>query len=149
MQSEKAHRAGSDTISEIRDGERQFLLCPGDDDLFVRTGKQVIEHCRLGISVETWLKELHDLLAEVAQWCGERGAKVQACYAAPAARVTLFFVPTTESYDFELGAELAELNVRLVQTFNVDMIEMRQIPGDERDRFVHPETSRLIYGGIQ
>lgn len=134
------------TISEECDGATDFLFQPADNDLFIRTGRQVIEHCRLGISVELWMQEVKELFSRVVQWCNEQQGRVRACYAVPGAKVTLFVVPSGESYDFELGAELADLNVRWVQTFNVGMIETRQIPWAQRDRFIDPEASRRIYG---
>jgi hypothetical protein len=143
-QSERTH------VTQSREGEREFVFHPQNDDLFVRTGRQVIEHCRLGIGVEAWLGELHDLLGAVAMWCSERANKIRSCHVAPlASRVTLFFVPSSTSYDFDLGAELAELSVSLIQHYNVGMVETRQIPWSEQDRFIRVDTSRLIYGEPQ
>lgn len=133
-------------INEQHDGSRDFLIRSSNDDLFMRTGKQIIEHCRLGISVETWMKEVHDLFGQVQEWCEKRHDKVRCCYAAPTAKVTLFFIPTSEAYDFDLGEDLANLTVTLVQNYNVGMIETRQVPWSERERFIRDESSRAIYG---
>jgi len=136
-------------IQEDRDGERRFLLHPENDDLFVRTGKQVIDACRLGISVELWLQELRGMFSDVAKWATERKQKIRGCYASPrAARVTLFFIPTAEQFDFDLADELTELNTRLVKQFNIGMIETHQIPWAEWDRFLDPESARAIYGDV-
>ena len=144
MQSDQTTKT-SCTISESRDGGNIYVLDPANHDRFVRTGKQVIEHCQLAVSVEMWFRDLQLLLGQVAEWCNQQGGRVRACYAVPAAKVMLFFIPASESYDFVLGAELADLNVRLVRDFNVGMVETRQIPWDDRDRFFNEETSRKVY----
>ena len=58
-------------IHASRDVERQFVLHPADNDVFVRTGKQIIEGCRLSISIGVWLEELRGMFGFLAEWCGE------------------------------------------------------------------------------
>ncbi len=132
---------------DARDGERPVLLHPDNDDLFVRTGRQVIEACRLGISIELWLSEFNAMLEEARHWAEQRAAKVRACFCAPVnSRVVLYFVPNSKSFDFDLADGLAELNAELVKRFNVGMVEIHQVPWEELDRFVDIESSRRVYG---
>jgi hypothetical protein len=134
-------------IKEDRDGDRPIILHPGDDDLFVRTGKQVIEACRLGISVEVWINELNAMLQKVQGWLDKQSARVRACYCAPRrTRVILFFVPATDQFDFDLADDLAALNGELTKNFNVGMVEMGQVPADEVDRFLDREHTPLVWG---
>ena len=110
-------------------------------------GKQIIEHSQLGIGVETWLEELTSLCEETGRWCQQQADRVRACYAVPSgSKVTLFFVPCSDSYDFDLGAELVDLNSSLVRKYNVGMVETLQIPWDERERFIREDTLRPVYG---
>jgi hypothetical protein len=137
-------------IKEDADGHRPVLLHPEDNDLFVRTGKQVIEACRLGISVELWLSEFQAMLEEVQRWTAARAASVRACFAAArGARVALYFVPPHDQFDFDLAEQLAELNAELVKRFNIGMVEIYQIPWAELDRFINPKSARQIYGTEQ
>lgn len=134
-------------ISEKQDGQRQFLLHPEDNNLFVRTGKQVIDSCRLGISVELWLEELSSVMKEVESWCEARKDRVRSCYCAPRiAKLAFFFLPVAERFDFDLADELADLNSHLLKDFNVGMVETHQVPWVEADRFLDPVTARLVHG---
>jgi len=133
-------------IREAVDAERQFVLHPENDDLFVRTGRQVIEACRLGISVEVWFGECKDMFERVSQWARGHAAQVSACYAVPRGTgIGLFVVPKSQSFNFDLADELAELNRELVQKFNVGTVEIHQVPGDELHRFLVIEESRQVY----
>ena len=134
-------------IEAKADGERPVVLRPDDDDLFVRTGKQVIEACRLGISIELWLSELHAMLDAVRHWAAQRAGHVRSCSCSPrGGRMTLFFVPTSGRFDFDLADELAALNGRLVKEFNIGMVEIHQVPWEELDRFLDPDSVRRVYG---
>jgi hypothetical protein len=134
-------------LTEGQDDQRQFIINPGDDDLFVRTGKQVIDACRLGISVEVWFHELSSMLQHVRQWTQNRKEAVRACFCVPrGTRVVLFFIPTSGQFNFDLADQLAKLNGELVKQFNVGMVEVGQIPWDELDRFLDPTKAKQIYG---
>jgi hypothetical protein len=134
-------------IREDANGHRQFVLHPEDNDAFVRTGRQVIEGCQLGISVEVWLDECRAMFGRVLEWATARTGRVRACYAAPRmGGITLYFVPFGETYDFGLGDELSELNVELFRGFNVGMVEIHQVPATSLDRFLPPDATVLVYG---
>ena len=129
----------------IHDGGH-VILHPEDNDLFMRTGKQVIEACRLGISIEVWIDEFNNMVSDVAQWAKKHAERVNACYCVPTGpRITLFFSPQSISFDFDLAEMLAELNADLIRKFNVGMVEVRQIPLQQIDRFLDPRKARLVY----
>ncbi len=133
-------------LSESEHGSLDFLVHPEDDDLFVRTGKQVIASCRLGIGFEAWLSDFTDLLADVHKWAGERSVKIQSCYCVPQSdRIVYFFATKPSQFDFDLAEELADLNIRLMNNYNVGAVELRQIPANEVERFIDLESSRAIY----
>jgi len=134
-------------IDELKDGERQYVLRPENNDLFVRTGRQVIEACRLNISVDLWMTELTAMLNNVREWAGAHPAHVHSVYCAPkGARVVLFFMPPGEQFDFDLAEQLADLNRDLLTRFNVGAVEVHQIPWGERHRFLDLDTSWPVYG---
>lgn len=133
-------------IREDADGARQFVMHPENDELFTRTGRQVIEACHLGISIEVWFHERNAMFDHVLRWTTERAARVHACYAAPrGAGIGLFFVPRGESFDFDLADELAKLNGQLVRGFNIGPVEIHQVPADELARFIVLEDAIEIY----
>ncbi|MGD2110508.1 MAG: hypothetical protein PVI86_14095 [Phycisphaerae bacterium] len=134
-------------IDAQEDGERQFLLSPEDNDLFVRTGNQVINACRLDISVELWMEELKAMCAQVNDWATSRSGRIESCYCVPqGSRIAMFFAPKSESFDFSLADELAELNLDLRNDYNVGTVQTQQIPWNEAQRFIHPQTARWVYG---
>lgn len=146
MASEQTRHAAI-RIREDRDADRPIILHPGDDDLFMLTGKQVIDACRLGISVEVWINELNAMLQKLRAWLEARRTRVRACYCAPRrTRVILFFVPAADHFDFDLADELAALNGELTKNFNVGTVEMGQVPADELDRFLDREQTPLVWG---
>ena len=133
-------------IGETADGDRQFVIHPSDDDLFIRTGQQVIHACQLGISIEVWLDELRSLLDAVEEWATEHNEHIFACYAAPrGASIGLYFVAQTSSFNFDLADMLAPMNREWLKQFNVGMIEVHQIPESQVDRFILPHTKRVVF----
>jgi hypothetical protein len=136
-------------INETRDAERPVLLQPATNDLFVRTGRQVIEACQLSISVEVWLDELQNMLAQVSQWCTERSDKISFCAAvARGSKVILFFTPNGSAFNFDLADDLTDLNRQIVTGYNLGMIEVAQIPLAEIERFFDPMAAKLVYGKL-
>lgn len=137
------------SIAEGKDGDTSYLLHPADNDLFIRTGRQIISSCKVTISLELWLNELSAMMKKVHDWAASQASRIRTCYCAPQGMsIVFFFSPKTNQFDFDLADELAILNKKLLQEFNVGMVEMRQIPWDEFDRFVNPitTTTKHIYG---
>lgn len=139
----------SRTVGHIREKAetvQQFVLHPEDNDLFVRTGRQIIQACQLNISVQVWMEECKSMFAHVVGWVSDRSESVASCYAVPrGAGITLFFVPQSDSFDFDLADELAQLGTKLTHSFNVGAVEILQIPREEVGRFVEHETSQQVY----
>ncbi len=135
------------SIDEGADGGRQVLLRPENNDLFIRTGQQVISACKLGISIEVWIQEMQSMFASVSKWVEERRDLIEACYSVPrSSKMVLFFVTKSEQFNFELADQLVDLNTHLITDFNIGMVEVQQIPLKEMNRFIDPETARRVYG---
>ena len=135
------------TIDEARDAVREFVIRPADKDLFVRTGAQIIDSCRLGIGFELWFDEVQAMVERVRRWAEGRADRVRACYCSPAGkRVTLFVVPTAGRFDFDLADAIVDLNTSLVKDFNVGRVEVGQVPWDELDRFVDVGSAIHVFG---
>ncbi len=133
-------------IPHIREEGGRYVLHPEDNDLFVHTGRQIIAGCRLGISLQVWFKECKSMYDHVQKWSGDRSAEIHCCYATPrGVGIGLFFVPNRETFNFDLADELAELSAELVRSFNVGPVEIHQVPADEVNRFVVPDTATRIY----
>lgn len=128
-------------------GNKNFVLHPEDNDIFVRTGKQIIEGCRLRISIDVWFNEINTMLAQVQQWAEAHSIKVRSCFfTTKGANVVLYVAPKSQRFDFDLADQIVDLNTELMQKYNVGMIEINQIPWDELDRFLDLETTKKVYG---
>src|SRR5690606_30341815 len=91
-------------LREQVDGNRQVVFHTKNNDLFVRTGKQVVDACRHATNLQAWFDDLNSMLEHVAHWCEQKTEQVQACYAAPQGnRVALYFMPHGKQFNFELA----------------------------------------------
>ncbi|NNM86723.1 MAG: hypothetical protein HKL96_13320 [Phycisphaerales bacterium] len=134
-------------LREEVDSHRQFVIHPTDDDIFVRTGKQIIEACRLEISVELWCHEFENMLLFVQDWCTKMSGSVRTCVCTVRpGRVMLFFVPRAEQFDFDLADQLTDLDMSINKDYRVGLVEVSQIPFDQVDRFAVVTETRLVYG---
>lgn len=131
-------------VREGEDGRRAFVFHPENDDRFVRTGRQVIDACQLGISIEVWFDELRSMIEQVASWARGR-TDVAAVYAVPRGTKTMLFaIPATGRFDFDLADSMVELEAALRQ-FNIGPIESLQLPPEELNRFVPQGHAQPIY----
>ncbi|HSV14457.1 MAG TPA: hypothetical protein VLI90_09365 [Tepidisphaeraceae bacterium] len=134
---------------KVTEDDRQVVLHPENDDLFVQTGKQVIDACRLNISIELWIHELTALSAHVQEWARARSSRIASIYLAPRPnKLVLFVCPASKEFDFDLADEMAQLNTALTKNFNVGTVEILQVPAEELDRFVDGGggKAKLLYG---
>lgn len=133
-------------IRESEDAQRPIILHPENDDLFIQTGKQVIEARRLNISIDLWQHEVRAMFDYIRKWAADHADRVQACYISPRhAKLLLYVAPHGEAFDFDLADELVQLNRILLREFQVGLIEVLQVPHSEMDRFVHPDEARKLY----
>lgn len=149
MGATKKTKGGEIRIHEDVDGDRSVMMYPSTEghEAFSRTGKQVIVSCQLGIGIDLWFQELDAMLQHVGEWAGERRTVVRSCYcAAKIQKIVLYFLPVSASFDFDLADQIVDLNVQLMQRFNVGMVESHQIPWDEADRFLTAGSARFVYG---
>lgn len=129
-----------------RDADTRFVIHPESNDVFVRSGKQVVASCEIGISLEVWLGELNELFLSIAKWCKGHPA-VRAAFAQPiGSRTAIYVVPASSSFDFDLADELAVLNISLARTYRIlGMIEVLQVPWDDKESFIG-QAAKCIYG---
>ena len=135
-------------VHELRDGERKSVFHLSDNDIFVRTGRQLIEAGQLNISIELWRQELDLMFAYVKEWCETPNRRIRTCICEPRrARLMLHFIPAGEQFDFDLADAIAELDSYLCRNYkNVGLVEAGQIPWNEVDRFVNYSLCFVIYG---
>lgn len=145
MGSKTKSQTGTFRIDSEQDGERTFLLRE-NDDIYLRSGAQIIASCKLGLNVEAWMQEFQLAMEHIAAWAS-KNPSVRSCYfGPPGSHLSLFFFPKSESFDFDLAFQLADLQAEVTRNFNVGAVELHQIPWREWERFLSVESSRWVYG---
>jgi len=88
------------------------------------------------------------MLGAVRDFAEDHNKLVAECYAVPrGTKTVLSFVPRSESFDFDLATELADLQFDYQQRFTniVGTIEVGQIPAWDLRRFLDPDAAERIY----
>ena len=124
-------------VHESHDGDRNYVFHLSDNDIFVRTGRQLIEACQLNISIELWMKELDLMLVYIRDQCAKKSEHIRSCLCEPRrARLVLHFIPKSTGFDFDLAEWLTDLDRYLSRNFkNVGLVEAGQIPFTEMATF--------------
>lgn len=133
-------------LSEREDAARQVVVHPENDDLFVLTGRQAIDGCRLGISLKVWLDELDAMSGFVAEWCDAHRDQVDRCALVPRSGNLLLFVsPTSPQFDFDLADAMVDLDLTVSRQFRLGRVEVQQVPERELERFVDADKGRQLW----
>lgn len=134
-------------LHEEQVADKDIVVHPTNDDLFVLTGKQMIASCSLSVSIDTWLGELALAREAIAEWCQQRSAKITAAYLIPRpSQLAVYLVRDQSRFDFDLADESTELVTDLIRDYSLGMFELFQIPPDEVERFVDVSYHQPIYG---
>ena len=134
-------------LHEREVSDKQVVVHPDDDDLFVVAGKNLIRSCRLQSSIELWLKELELAKNYIRSWCQVRRDKVIAAYLVPRpTRLSLFLVQQSDAYDFDLSDDVTDLDLDLNKDYNLGNVEPFQIPAAEVLRFVDLQQADQLHG---
>ncbi len=126
------------------DGDRQVVI-ETPYDRFLMSCVRAVEACA---SRQAWQDEFTALVDRLKEWVESSKGRVRACYLSPGdGHISVFFVPSSDTYDFDLGDALNDLEVELATNFKVVPTEVLQIPGDTSERleaFVDVEKSITI-----
>jgi hypothetical protein len=142
---------GSTQIDHARDADRAYVIAPENRDLFVRTGRQVIAACNTQLRIERWLSLYEEMLRSVRDFAEAHAERVAECYAVPrGTKTALRFVPKSDSFDFDLAGDLADLEFDFQARFSnlLGWIEVGQVPGWELDRFIDLAAAQRIYPAL-
>jgi hypothetical protein len=128
------------------DGE--VMVTPKDRDIFFISATKATEACRQAVQNEQGFKRFEtEFLVPLHAWCEEHAAKVRACYIPlPGHHIQVFVVGTSANYDYDLGDELATLELRLSQFgWCVGISQLPNADGDSLGTFFSPEGALEVY----
>lgn len=131
------------------EADRPVTLTEGGQDRFTRTTKWVVDASKLGISVETWRRELFELLMTVEKWLKNHESEVLICYAAERDnQIGIYFVPTLGRYDFELSNLLTKLDIELAEKHQKCQCDLFQQPeSDAKERLIALGSEAVLLHG--
>jgi len=138
MESSQSNRP---VIHENKDGEKTYILQCEDNHVIYTQGKQIIEDSKLRISISDWRQEVESMCHHIAQWVNTQATSHITGWilVQKGSQLTGYFCPQSESFDFVLADELADLSIYIVRNFNVGPLELLQIPFKDRGRFIDPK----------
>jgi hypothetical protein len=128
------------------DGE--VMVTPKDRDVFFISATRATEACREAIQKEEVTRRFEsDFLVPLHEWCESRSDHVRACYLPlPAGSIRVFVITASPKYDFELGEQLAALELGFANAGW--RLSVSQIPAAEEDSlgtFFSPDGALEVY----
>lgn len=134
-----------------KDGDRKVVMTPENADKFLFTVREVVEACRSSLSQEEMANDLRDrFLPWVKHGFSAFIESIQTIYFGVRDRqLTIFVVPKSPVFDFDLASKLALLDHSLNNEFDKLSCDVLQIPGDGADTlasFIAPGHAVLVYG---
>ena len=132
-------------LKEADLGDARVVVDPLNRDLFVLTGRQLIESCGLQLSIQLYVDEAGLAVAELSRWAAARRAKIASIHWEPRpGHLGLYVAVASDAFDFDLADEMTDLNLRLNREFTLGRVEVFQVPAAAVGRFVgSAERSRV------
>jgi hypothetical protein len=131
-------------------GSRQVVITTEQEDRFVMSCANAVEACLRHKSEKIVRSDIEKMIAHSRAWSAERGERISAAFIGPhESKITVFVVPKSEGFDFDLAEEVAELAHDLSRTYQAVWSDALEVPGgdDESLRtFIDFETVIPIYG---
>jgi len=128
------------------------VVTPEDEDRFVLTAQKAVKACQdqhpTGEAIKSFKSRF---LLPLVNWCKRHTDRVQACYLpVPVGHLQVFIIGVSRKYDFELGKDIAGLELQLFDAgWRVNVL---QIPhGDEEDlqTFFDVEGALQVYAQLE
>lgn len=143
-----SENAATSVIHELQHAQKKYRVITSSEEILHRSGEQLVRACQLHISAEVWVDNFKRMESYVMEWCGKRPTAIAAMLVEVRTnKVVFWIVPLSEEYNFDLGFELAELDIYLSSQGGIGYCETRQVPywdlmsfvpADSQMRWVNP-----------
>ena len=139
-------------VDDVRDADRRFVFSPYNNDVFVKTGRQVLAACQLADDVaaafRAWQGQFGVMLEFVADWANRQAERVRnVVVVGRGGKLILMLLPTDEAFDFNLAEASSDLRYDLMKLFSaVGEIDILQVPAWDWQRFFGPDEVIACYG---
>jgi hypothetical protein len=122
---------------------------PQDEDRFVISAQKAVEACQQQHRHEQSIKVFKQrFLQPLRVWCEDHASKIQGCYVPPpeAGHLEVYVLGATPRYDFDLGRELAKLELHLVDAgWRVHVMQIPECPGESLRTHFNPDGAIAVY----
>jgi hypothetical protein len=128
-------------IDERQDAAAKYRIITAGEEIITRTAEQLARASKIQIGAEVWADNFWRMIEHVRQWADLRKDKLHRVVVVfRSDKVVFGIVPRSDSYDYDLGFEQAELDIHLNTRGNIGYIETRQIPHWDETTFIPPEA---------
>jgi hypothetical protein len=119
-----------------------------DEDRFVMSARKAVEACLQHRQNEEIIKTFkQNFLRPLREWCESHRSKIQACYVPPPeGHLEVYLVGSTSRYDFDLGRELAKLELQLFDAgWRVNVMQVPACEEDSLRTYFNPDGAIQVY----
>jgi hypothetical protein len=130
----------------FEDGE--VVVTPKDRSLFLISAQKATEACRDAVRREERIAVFEtEFLHPLHDWCVAHSDKVRACYVGlPTGHIPVFIVTVSSQFDFDLGEEIASLELRLSQSgWRIGMSQLPDADDESLATFFSPDGALEVY----
>ena len=141
-------KAARRTPAKLSFADGEVMVTPQDRDIFFISATRATEACRGAVLADQKFERFeNEFLFPLNEWCEKHADKVKACYVPlPTGQLQVFVVTNSPRYDFELGEELASLELRLSQAgWRIGISQLPEADGDSLATFCNPEGALEVY----
>jgi hypothetical protein len=124
----------------------QVIVTPKDKSIFLISAEKATEACRNAVRVEERIQLFEtEFLFPLHDWCMRRMARLRGCYVpVPRAGIQVFIVTASPQFDFDLGEEIAQLELKLAQGgWRVSIVQLPDT--QELETFFNPDGALQVY----
>lgn len=122
---------------------------PQDEDRFVISAQKAVEACQQHHRGEQVIKVFKQkFLQPLRVWCEEHASKVRGCYVPPLPGdyLEVYVLGETRKYDFDLGRELAKLELQLFDMgWRVNVVQIPDCPNESLQTHFNPDGAIEVY----
>jgi hypothetical protein len=131
-------------LHELQDAARNYRIITSDEEIFHRTGAQIVSACRLQMTVSAWLQNWDLAVEYVRKWCVDNADRLAIVLVDFRSGKTVFYVaPRSDTFDGDLADRQSELDLWLNTRGAIGYAETRQIPPWDLKKFVSSEALRV------
>jgi hypothetical protein len=130
-------------IPEIHAHEthRRYKVIDLANEEIERTALELVEGSKLLSNRDLWVANFRATIGKVRDWCHLHQAAIRlALVDIRSNKVLFYFVPVSDRYDLDLGAEMTRLEVELGGSAGIGYVETLQVPERSLGRFAGPKS---------